>query len=148
MVDPHTGRFVQYPGTTEVDASLLQLPQVGFCDFDDPRMLATVEGIEQTLMQGGLVLRYRTSSHVDGLDGTEHPFMACTFWLAEQYARSGRRGDAEKVMAQGMATANDVGLFSEEYDVDARRQVGNTPQALSHLAFVRAADALADYPDN
>lgn len=148
MVDPDTGRFVQYPGTTEVDASLLQLPQVGFCDFDDPRMLATVEGIEETLMHGGLVLRYRTSSHVDGLDGTEHPFMACTFWLAEQYARSGRRADAEKVMAQGMATANDVGLFSEEYDVDARRQVGNTPQALSHLAFVRAADALADYPDN
>ena len=74
--------------------------------------------------------------------------MACTFWLAEQYARSGRRADAEKVMSQGLATASDVGLFSEEYDVDARRQVGNMPQALSHLAFVRAADALADYPDN
>ena len=148
MVDEETGRFVQYPGTTEVDASLLQLPQVGFCDFDDPRMLATVEAIENTLMHGGLVLRYRTSSHVDGLDGTEHPFMACTFWLAEQYARSGRRADAEKVMSQGLATASDVGLFSEEYDVDARRQVGNMPQALSHLAYVRAADALADYPDN
>ncbi|MEE4023567.1 glycoside hydrolase family 15 protein [Gordonia sp. PKS22-38] len=142
-VDPQSGCFVQYAGSDEVDASLLLLPQVGFCAADDPRMLATVDKIEKTLMRGGLVLRYRTSTGVDGLSGDEHPFLACTFWLVTQYARSGRRDAAEALMTTAVATANDVGLFSEEYNVDARRQAGNTPQALSHLAFVRAADALA-----
>ncbi|NDZ97549.1 glycoside hydrolase family 15 protein [Streptomyces sp. SID6673] len=142
-VDPDTGRFVQYAGTAGVDASLLLLPQVGFCAADDPRMLATVAEIERVLMKGGLVHRYRTGSGVDGLDGDEHPFLACTFWLVTQYAASGRRHDAVALMERACATANDVGLFSEEYDVGAGRQAGNTPQALSHLAFVRAADALA-----
>ncbi|MGV9860240.1 glycoside hydrolase family 15 protein [Gordonia sp. NPDC003425] len=148
MIDPSTGRFVQYPGTDEVDASLLQLPQVGFCDYDDPRMLETVARIEETLMRGGLVLRYRTDSGVDGLDGSEHPFLACTFWLVEQYARSGRLADAQKLMARAFETANDLGLFSEEYDAEAVRQVGNTPQALSHLAFVRAANAIGQVTEN
>ncbi|MDL9946515.1 glycoside hydrolase family 15 protein [Gordonia sp. ABSL11-1] len=142
-VDPASGRFVQFAGTTEVDASLLILPQVGFCAFDDPRMLATVAEIEATLMRGGLVHRYRTTTGVDGLAGDEHPFMACTFWMVTQYALSGRRDDADELMARACATANDLGLFSEEYDVGEGRQAGNTPQALSHLAFVRAADALA-----
>ncbi|GAA3721333.1 glycoside hydrolase family 15 protein [Gordonia hankookensis] len=142
-VDPDTGRFVQYAGTADVDASLLLLPQVGFCAADDPRMLATVAEIERVLMKGGLVHRYRTGSGVDGLDGDEHPFLACTFWLVTQYAASGRHHDAVALMERACATANDVGLFSEEYDVGAGRQAGNTPQALSHLAFVRAADALA-----
>lgn len=146
-VDPDGGHFVQYAGTSEVDASLLQLPQVGFCAADDPRMLATVERIETTLMPDGLVLRYRTDSGVDGVDGTENPFLACTFWLVEQYARSGRREDAKALMARASGTANDLGLFSEEYDTTADRQMGNFPQALSHLAFVRAADALADTSD-
>ncbi|WP_279102235.1 glycoside hydrolase family 15 protein [Gordonia bronchialis] len=147
-VDPHTGRFVQYAGTDEVDASLLLLPQVGFCAADDPRMLATVDEIERTLMRGGLVHRYRTSSGVDGLAGDEHPFLACTFWLVTQYAMSGRHDDARALMARACTTANDVGLFSEEYDVDGHRQVGNTPQALSHLAAVRAADALGAHHVN
>lgn len=99
-VDPHTGRFVQYAGTDEVDASLLLLPQVGFCAADDPRMLATVAEIERTLMRGGLVHRYRTSSGVDGLAGDEHPFLACTFWLVTQYAMSGRHDDAHMLMAR------------------------------------------------
>ncbi|MXP23584.1 glycoside hydrolase family 15 protein [Gordonia sp. HNM0687] len=142
-VDPGTGRFVQYAGTDEVDASLLLLPQVGFCAPNDPRMLATVEHIERTLLRGGLVLRYRTGTGVDGLQGDEHPFLACTFWLVTQYARSGRADDAAALMKTAVATANDVGLFSEEYNVDEQRQAGNTPQALSHLAFVRAANALA-----
>ncbi|MGW5524166.1 glycoside hydrolase family 15 protein [Gordonia sp. NPDC003950] len=145
LVDPDTGAFVQYAGTSEVDAALLQLPQVGFCEPDDRRMLATVKRIEQTLMVGGLVTRYRTDAGVDGIDGGEHPFLACTFWLVEQYARSGRIEDAHDLMTRACATANDVGLFSEEYDTDARRQTGNIPQALSHLAFVRAADALAGH---
>lgn len=136
------GRFVQYEGTTEVDASLLALPQIGFCAADDPRMLATVAEIERTLMRDGLVLRYRTASGIDGLDGDEHPFLACSFWLVQQYARSGRMKDAIALMDRLCALANDVGLLSEEYDVGGRRQVGNTPQALSHLALVRAADVL------
>ncbi|GAC67502.1 glycoside hydrolase family 15 protein [Gordonia soli] len=143
-VDPATSRFVQFAGTDEVDASLLLLPQVGFCAPDDPRMLATVDAIEATLMNGGLVHRYRTSSGVDGLEGDEFPFLACTFWLVTQYATSGRREDAEALMERAVSAANDLGLFSEEYDIDGKRQVGNTPQALSHLAFVRAADALSD----
>ncbi|RPA58510.1 glycoside hydrolase family 15 protein [Gordonia oryzae] len=144
MVDPDGGYFVQYEGTDEVDAALLQLPQVGFCAPDDPRMLACVERIERDLMPDGLVARYRCESGVDGVAGTEHPFLACTFWLVEQYARSGRVEDAETLMTRACGTASDLGLFSEEYDPRNLRQVGNVPQALSHLAFVRAADALAD----
>lgn len=137
------GHFVQHDGTDAVDASLLLLPVVGFCAPDDPRMLATVAEIERTLMVDGLVLRYRTESGVDGLEGAENPFLACSFWLVEQYAASGRFDDARALMDRACARANDVGLLSEEYDVTGRRQAGNTPQALSHLALVRAASALA-----
>ncbi|WP_218125791.1 glycoside hydrolase family 15 protein [Microbacterium sp. cf332] len=139
------GHFTQYAGTDEVDASLLLLPAVGFCAPDDPRMLATVARIEQTLLRDGLVLRYRTEAGVDGLSGTEHPFLACSFWLVEQYAATGRLDAAAALMDRLCALANDVGLLSEEYDVGDRRQAGNTPQALSHLALVGAADALAGH---
>ncbi|MFT4296047.1 MAG: glycoside hydrolase family 15 protein [Micropruina sp.] len=145
-IDAHgvaNGHFVQYYGTEEVDASLLLLPQVGYCAPDDPRMLATVARIEQTLIRDGLVLRYRTGSGVDGLPGGDHPFLACSFWLVEQYATSGRTQDAEALMQRLCSFANDVGLLSEEYDPVGNRQVGNFPQAFSHLALVRAADALA-----
>jgi GH15 family glucan-1,4-alpha-glucosidase len=142
-VDPVRGCFTQFFGTTEVDAALLQLPQVGFCAPDDPRMLKTVEAIEHDLFRDGLPLRYRTEKGVDGLPPGEHPFLACSFWLVEQYARSGRVGDATKLMDRLVGFANDVGLLSEEYDVGDARQAGNTPQALSHLALVRAADAIA-----
>lgn len=144
-VDAASGAFVQHYGSTEVDASLLLLPQVGFCEPDDPRMIATVARIEAELMPDGLVNRYRTQTGVDGLAGGEHPFIACTFWLVEQYARMGRVDDARALMDRACATANDLGLFSEEYDPTARRQIGNTPQALSHLAQVRAADAMGGH---
>ncbi|MFP5347356.1 MAG: glycoside hydrolase family 15 protein [Actinomycetes bacterium] len=134
--------YTQYYGGGGVDASLLALPQVGFCAPDDERMLGTVAAIERDLMRKGLVLRYRTEASTDGLPPGEHPFLACSFWLAEQYARSGRRDDAKALMDRLVGYCNDVGLLSEEYDVDSDRQVGNTPQALSHLALVRAADAL------
>lgn len=137
------GHFTQYYGTDEVDASLLLLPQVGYCPPDDPRMLATVDRIEQTLMRDGLVLRYRTDTGVDGLPGGEHPFLACSFWLVEQYAMSGRVAEARALMGRLCSFTNDLGLLSEEYDPIAKRQVGNFPQAFSHLALVRAADALA-----
>ncbi|PJJ55266.1 glycoside hydrolase family 15 protein [Compostimonas suwonensis] len=143
-VDPVRGCYVQHYGTTEVDASLLQLAQVGYCAPDDPRMLATVAAIEQDLLQDGLVMRYRTESGVDGLPPGENPFLACSFWMVEQYARSGRVDDATALMDRLVGFANDVGLLSEEYDVGNDRQAGNTPQALSHLALVRAADAIAE----
>ncbi len=138
------GYFTQYYGTEEVDASLLLLPQVGYCAPDDPRMLATVAKVEETLMRDGLVRRYRTESGVDGLSGNEHPFLACSFWLVEQYAATGRVSEARDLMRRLCELANDVGLLSEEYDVGGRRQAGNFPQAFSHLALVRAADVLAD----
>ena len=142
-VDPEHGGFVQYYGTEETDASLLVLPQVQFCTHDDPRMLATVKVLEKTLMRGGLLLRYDTSHGVDGLPPGEHPFLACSFWLVEQYAHTGRVDDASALMERLCSFASEMGLLSEEYDVDSARQAGNTPQALSHLALVRAADALA-----
>ncbi|OJU42567.1 MAG: glucoamylase [Microbacterium sp. 69-10] len=136
------GYFTQYYGSSEVDASLLLLPQVGFCAPDDPRMLRTVERIEQTLMHDGLLHRYRTGTGVDGLAGDESPFLACSFWLVEQYAVTGRDDEAQELMDRLCALRNDVGMLSEEYDPVQERQVGNTPQAFSHLALVRAADAL------
>lgn len=150
-IDAHgvaEGRFVQHEATTEVDASLLLIPQVGYCAPDDPRMLATVAEIERTLLHDGLVRRYRTGTGVDGLAGGEHPFLACSFWLVQQYAATGRRDEATALMERLCGLANDLGLLSEEYDVEHGRHVGNTPQAFSHLALVRAADALraADAP--
>ena len=136
------GCYVQYYGSTEVDASLLVLPQVGFCAPTDPRMLGTVAAIEADLCRDGLLLRYRTTAGVDGLPPGEHPFLACSFWLVEQYATSGRIDDANTLMNRLLGFVNDVGLLSEEYDVAGGHQAGNTPQALSHLALVRAADAI------
>lgn len=139
------GYFVQHYDDDEVDASLLTIAQVGYCAADDPRMLRTVEQMERTLLRDGLLLRYRTESGVDGLAGDEHPFLACSFWLVEQYAASGRRADAVALMSRLVSFANDLGLLSEEYDVEGGRHAGNTPQALSHLALVRAADALGGH---
>ncbi|MDO9398901.1 MAG: glycoside hydrolase family 15 protein, partial [Herbiconiux sp.] len=141
--DAELGTFVQHYGSKEVDASLLLLSQIGFVSATDPRMLGTVAAIERDLLHEGLLLRYRTESGVDGLPGGEHPFLACSFWLVQQYAHSGRLDDARELMDRLVALANDVGLLSEEYDVAGGRQVGNTPQAFSHLALVRAADAIA-----
>jgi GH15 family glucan-1,4-alpha-glucosidase len=135
--------YVQAYGSTEVDASLLVLPQVGYLPADDPRMLGTVAALEQDLLADGLLLRYRTEASADGLPAGEYPFLTCSFWLVEQYALSGRRDDAVALMDRLCAFANDVGLLSEEYDPKEHRQAGNTPQALSHLSLVRAADAIA-----
>ncbi|TDX76671.1 GH15 family glucan-1,4-alpha-glucosidase [Rathayibacter sp. PhB151] len=141
--DSERGHYVQSYGSTEVDASLLVLPMVGFVAADDPRMLGTVAELERALMHDGLLHRYRTESSVDGLAGGEHPFLACSFWLVRQYADSGRLDDARTLMDRLVGLCNDVGLLSEEYDVENRRHAGNTPQALSHLALVQAADAIA-----
>jgi GH15 family glucan-1,4-alpha-glucosidase len=140
--DHERGTYTQHYGSKHVDASLLQLPQVGYLAADDPRMLGTVAAIEDDLLEGGLLYRYRTETGVDGLPSGENPFLACSFWLAEQYAASGRLADAAELMDRLCALANDVGMLSEQYDVAGRRHAGNTPQALSHLALVRAAGAI------
>ncbi|TBN56999.1 glycoside hydrolase family 15 protein [Glaciihabitans arcticus] len=137
------GYYTQYYGSTGTDASLLQLAQVGYLSADDPRMLATVAAMEAELLENGLLMRYRTEDGVDGLPSGENPFLACSFWLVEQYAASGRLSDAVTLMDRLVGYSNDLGLLSEEYDVIGQRQAGNTPQALSHLALVRAADAIA-----
>lgn len=141
--DSERNTYTQYYGSTGVDAALLQLPQVGYLAADDPRMLGTVAAIESELLVGGLLLRYRTERGVDGLPPGEHPFLACSFWLVEQYALSGRLDDAIALMDTLVGYSNDVGMLSEEIDPETGRHVGNTPQALSHLALVRAADAIA-----
>jgi GH15 family glucan-1,4-alpha-glucosidase len=145
--DAERGTFVQHYGTTEVDASLLLLPLVGFIDGDDPRMLGTIKAVEEDLLHEGLVLRYRTESGVDGLAGGEHPFLACSFWLVSAYAAAGRTDDAHALFDRLVELRNDVGLLSEEYDPVRRRMVGNFPQAFSHLALVHAAFQLADADD-
>jgi GH15 family glucan-1,4-alpha-glucosidase len=138
------GTYTQYYGSESVDASLLQLVQIGFIGATDPRMLGTVAAIERELLHGGLLMRYRTEDGVDGLPAGEHPFLACSFWLVEQYARSGRLDDAIALMDRLVGFANDLGLLSEEYDPVGERQAGNFPQAFSHLALVRAASAIDD----
>jgi GH15 family glucan-1,4-alpha-glucosidase len=141
--DRKRNTYTQFYGSAGVDASLLQLPQVGYLSPDDPRMLGTVAAIEDELLRDGLLMRYSTESGVDGLPAGENPFLACSFWLVEQYAHSGRTDDASKLMNRLVGFANDVGLLSEQYDIAGARQAGNTPQALTHLALVRAADAIA-----
>jgi len=141
--DAGRGTFTQYYGGEGTDAALLQLPLVGFLDADDPRMLGTVAAIERELLHDGLLLRYRTETDVDGLPGGENPFLACSFWLVEQYAASNRLEEAKALMRRLTSFANDVGLLSEQVDPVRRAHMGNTPQALSHLTLVRAADAIA-----
>ena len=142
-VDPQRGCFVQHYATTEVDASLLMLPTLGFVAGDDPVMLRTIEAIEQDLTIEGLVLRYRTGSGVDGLKGDEHTFVACSFWLVSAYVAAGRRDDARRLFERLASLSNDLGLYAEELDPRTGAHLGNFPQALSHLALVDAALDLA-----
>jgi GH15 family glucan-1,4-alpha-glucosidase len=137
--DADRNSFTQHYATQEVDASLLMLPLVGFIAGDDPRMLGTIAAIEQDLMREGLLMRYRTQTGVDGLDGEEHPFLACSFWLVSAYALADRLDDAHALFDRLVGLANDVGLLSEEYDPRGKRMVGNFPQAFSHLSLVQAA---------
>jgi GH15 family glucan-1,4-alpha-glucosidase len=135
--------FTQTYGGRQTDAALLTLPQVGFLAYSDPRMLATVSLLEKELLTDeGLLLRYRTETGVDGLVPGEHPFLACSFWLVEQYARTNRWTEAKVLMDRLVGFVNEVGLLSEEYAVKEDRMAGNFPQAFSHLTLVRAADAM------
>ncbi|MBA3265635.1 MAG: glycoside hydrolase family 15 protein, partial [Nocardioidaceae bacterium] len=136
------GSFVQHYDTDEVDASLLLIGAVGFLPDDDPRVLGTIKAVEEDLLRDKMVLRYRTQTGVDGLSGDEHPFVACSFWLAAALARSGALDKARDLMDQLVGLVNDVGLLAEEYDVENKRMTGNFPQAFSHLALVGAAITL------
>jgi GH15 family glucan-1,4-alpha-glucosidase len=131
--------FVQYYGGTEVDAALLMMTEVGFLPATDPRMIGTVAAVEQDLMRDGFVDRYRTESGVDGLPTGEGAFLLCTFWLADNYALMGRTADARRIFENLLSIRNDVGLLAEEYDPVARRQLGNFPQAFSHLGLINTA---------
>ncbi len=138
-VDPERNCFTQSFGAQEMDASLLLIPQVGFLPADDPRIVATVKAIEQELLVDGFVLRYRTEGGGDGLPPGEGAFLPCSFWLARVYWQQGRHEDARALFDRLLALCNDVGLLSEEFDPKAKRQVGNFPQAYSHLALVGTA---------
>jgi GH15 family glucan-1,4-alpha-glucosidase len=137
--DEELGSFVQSYDAKELDASLLLLAEVGFLPPQDPRIRGTVEAIERHLMVDGLVLRYATETTEDGLPPGEGAFLACSFWLVDAYILLGRYDDARKLFERLLALRNDVGLLAEEYDTHHRRQVGNFPQAFSHIALVNSA---------
>ncbi|MFZ5730001.1 MAG: glycoside hydrolase family 15 protein [Pseudomonadota bacterium] len=138
-LDPERGGFTRAFGSAEVDASLLLLPQVGFVAPDDPRMLATVEAIEQDLSWNGLIRRYDTATNDDGLPPGEGAFLACSFWLVDAYTMQGRREEAEALFERLLSFTNDVGLLPEEVDPRTGAFLGNFPQGLSHLSLVDAA---------
>ncbi|HTB46794.1 MAG TPA: glycoside hydrolase family 15 protein [Acetobacteraceae bacterium] len=133
------GAFVQFFGAEELDASLLLLPLVGFLPADDPRMRGTIEAIGRELITNGLVQRYLTRESVDGLPPGEGVFLACSFWYVDCLALLGRHREACTLFDNLLALCNDVGLLAEEYDPVARRQLGNFPQAFSHLALINTA---------
>ena len=141
--DPALGSFVRSYGSRDLDASLLLLPQIGFLPPEDPRIQGTIAAVERELLEDGLVRRYRTDRVSDGLAGPEGAFIACSFWLVDAYALSGRIAEARALFERLLALRNDVGLLSEEYDPRARRMLGNFPQAFSHVALVNSAYTLA-----
>jgi GH15 family glucan-1,4-alpha-glucosidase len=141
--DADRNTFVQYYGATTVDAALLFVPIVGFLPPDDPRVLGTVAAIERELMQDGLLRRYRDVGEVDGLPGHEGAFLACSFWLCDVYHLSGREADARALFERLLGYANDLGLLAEEYDPRAGLQLGNFPQAFSHVSLINTAHALS-----
>ena len=141
-------RFVQYYGSTDLDASLLLIPLVGFLPPDDPRVLGTIDAIERELLVEGLVLRYpiESASAVDGLPPGEGVFLPCSFWLADCMVVTGRRTEAEALFERLLAMRNDVGLLSEEFDPRTGHMQGNFPQALSHMALINTARLLSLVP--
>jgi len=140
--DRELNSFTQSYGSKRLDASLLVLPLVGFLPADDARMLGTVAAIERELYVDGFVYRYagdRESEQVDGLPAGEGAFLPCTFWLADNFALQGRMDEADELFERLMSVRNDLGLLAEEWDPASRRQLGNFPQAFTHVALVNSA---------
>ncbi|MEU2241908.1 glycoside hydrolase family 15 protein [Streptomyces sp. NPDC018338] len=142
--DPVRNTFTQSYGSRELDAATLLIPQVGFLPPDDPRVVGTVDAVQEELLHGGFLRRYSTDSGaVDGLPGQEGTFLVCSFWLADALRLTGRTEEARRLFDRLVALRNDVGLLAEEYDPVAGRQLGNFPQAFSHIGLVGTAFALA-----
>jgi GH15 family glucan-1,4-alpha-glucosidase len=147
--DPERNTFTQSYGSAELDAATLLIPQVGFLPPDDPRVVGTVEAVRDELgSSGGFIRRYSTDEgagghRVDGLPGGEGAFLVCSFWLADALLLTGRGKEARELFERLLALRNDVGLLSEEYDPVSGRQLGNFPQAFSHIGLVGTALALA-----
>jgi GH15 family glucan-1,4-alpha-glucosidase len=131
--------FTQSYDSTDLDASLLLIPRVGFLPPHDPRVIGTIEAIQANLTEDGFVLRYRSQESVDGLPGGEGVFLACSFWLVDALHGAGRRDEAVVLFERLLGLRNDVGLLSEEWDPHVKRQLGNTPQAFSHFALITSA---------
>ena len=146
--DADLGAFTQYYGSHSLDASLLMMPLVGFLPPTDERVRSTIEAIERDLTEDGFVLRYTTgtSADVDGLEGKEGAFLACSFWMADCLYLLGRDEDAHQLFERLLGLSNDLGLLAEEYDVRSSRLVGNFPQAFSHVALANAAYNLSGHP--
>jgi GH15 family glucan-1,4-alpha-glucosidase len=141
--DAERGAFVQSYESPYLDASLLLLVQVGFLPPEDARVRGTIAAIERELIVEGLVMRYSTDTGVDALPAGEGAFLPCSFWLADAYALTGRRAEAEALFERLLALRNDVGLLAEEYDPRSRHMLGNFPQALTHMALVNTARLLS-----
>ena len=137
------GSFVQAYGSERLDASLLLLPTTGFLPASDPRVVGTIDAIARELVIDGLVARYDTRATNDGLPPGEGTFLACSFWLADAYVLLGRLDEARSLFERLLALRNDVGLLAEQYEPRLRRQLGNFPQAFSHVALVNTAHNLA-----
>jgi GH15 family glucan-1,4-alpha-glucosidase len=141
--DPKRGTFVQSYGADSVDGSLLMLALVGFLPASDPRIIGTVRVVEEDLLRGGFVARYRPHQGLDGQQDGEGIFLPCSFWLVDNYVLQGRTDDARALFDRLLALCNDVGLLSEEYDPVGRRLLGNFPQAFSHVSLVNSARNLS-----
>ncbi len=141
--DPERNSFMQYYGSTDVDASLLLIPQLGFLPPKTLRVVGTIEAIERELVVDGLVMRYRPHSGTDGLPAGEGAFLVCTRWLANSLALIGRQADAVALFERLLALRNDLGLLAEEYDPGAKRFLGNFPRAFSHIGIINTAAHLA-----
>ncbi|MCX5436472.1 MULTISPECIES: glycoside hydrolase family 15 protein [unclassified Streptomyces] len=141
--DAERNTFTQYYGSTELDASLLIIPRVGFLPPDDPRVIGTVKAVRDELSDNGLVRRYSAeATGVDGLPGREGTFLVCSFWLADALHLTGHTKEARDLFDRLCALGNDVGLLAEEYDPVSGRQLGNFPQAFSHIGLVGTAFTL------
>ena len=141
--DTERNTFTQSYGSRELDAALLLIPRVGFLPPDDPRVVGTIDAIREELGHGGFLRRYSTDeTTVDGLPGDEGTFLVCSFWLADALHMTGRKKEARELFERLVGLTNDVGLLSEEYDPVDERQLGNFPQAFSHVGLVNTALAL------
>jgi GH15 family glucan-1,4-alpha-glucosidase len=141
--DATRNAFTQSYGSGALDAAALLIPQVGFLPSDDPRVIGTVVAIGEDLVHDGFVRRYDNDQVADSLGGTEAAFLACTLWYADSLHLVGRDAEGREILEQVLNLRNDVGLLAEEYDVVAHRQLGNVPQAYSHVAIVNTARALS-----